>query len=246
MSSSPARYFPGLLSRHVASASRISESTDASELRKPRSEMTEEIPDDLLIARLQKEDMQALGLLYQRYARLVYSVGVKILRNSAEAEDLVHEVFLALYRKCRSFDPARGAARSWIIQLTYSRCFDLRDYLKIRHGTSQEVDLPDGVRSGVLSVPPAPDPAYFVLWNAPMVAAFEALSQEQRECLRFFYFKGYTYQEIADETGHTYGNVKHHVYRGIERLRQLLYDDGQKTSRLAAVGMQNKPGEVSG
>ncbi len=93
-----------------------------------------EISDETLILRLQRKDVEALGLLYRRYARLVYSVCVRILRDSAEAEDLVHEVFLSLYRKCRSFDQRKGKARSWLLQLTYHKCFDWRDYLRARHG----------------------------------------------------------------------------------------------------------------
>ncbi len=60
-----------------------------------------------------------------------------------------------------------------------------------------------------------------------MVAAFRSLSKEQQLALRLFYFKGYTFQEIAEQLGYSYGNVKHHVYRGIERLRQLVYDRGK-------------------
>lgn len=230
MSSSPARYFPGVLLSGKRTAGRDAKSADDLELGDRASDNAEEIHDDLLMARLQAQDVQALGLLYQRYARIVYSVGFRVLRDSTEAEDLVHEVFLSLYRKCKSFDPAKGAARSWIIQLTYSRCFDLRDHLKARHNIGQGIDMPDATRSQAvpLSLSQSPDPAYFVLWNASMVAAFNSLSREQRESLHLFYFKGYTFKEIAEETGDSYGNVKHHVYRGIQRLRELVYDNGQQ------------------
>jgi len=193
--------------------------------------------DESLLLRLQAKDVEALGFLYRRYARLVYSVCNRILRDPTEAQDLVHEVFLGLYRKCKSFDPAKGAARSWIIQLAYSKCFDWCDYLRARHGRRQGDDLLDTVQTDVLSLPQEPDPAYFILWNASMVAAFKSLSDEQQETLKLFYFKGYTFQEIAEEKGYSYVNVKHHAYRGIERLRSIIFEG---TARKAISGAMQK------
>src|SRR5712692_6332556 len=146
MSSSPARYFPGIFARRNDNGPYSQASVSVENLTAGTGERlaTEsEISDEALILRLQRKDVEALGLLYRRYARLVYSVCVRILRDSAEAEDLVHEVFLCLYWKCKSFDPSKGAARSWLIQLTYSKCFDWRDYLRARHGRGQETDSSD-------------------------------------------------------------------------------------------------------
>src|SRR5207245_10262052 len=83
------------------------------------------------------KDISAHGFLYGRDARAVYSVCARIIRDAAEAEDLVHEVFLALYKRCASFDANKGTARSWLLQLTYHKCFDWRDYLRARHGFQQ-------------------------------------------------------------------------------------------------------------
>src|SRR5437879_7801881 len=133
MSSSPARYFPGIFARRNGNVPRSQASLSVERLAVDTGEppTTEsEISDETLILRLQRKDVEALGLLYRRYARLVYSVCFRILRDCSEAEDLVHEVFLCLYWKCKSFDPSKGAARSWLIQLAYSKCFDWRDYLK--------------------------------------------------------------------------------------------------------------------
>jgi RNA polymerase sigma-70 factor (ECF subfamily) len=247
MSSSPARYFPGILLRRKGAPAQDCGSADSLAVDGRAGEVVEDISDEILVARLQAEDVEALGLLYRRYARLVYSVCFRILRDSTEAEDLVHEVFISLYRKCKSFDPAKGAARSWIIQLAYSKCFDWRDYLKARHGKGQGTDLVDGSQAGAASLPQGPDPAYFIFWNASMVAAFKSLSKEQRLTLELFYFKGYTFQEIAEELGYSYGNVKHHVYRGVERLRQLVYDGaGQRAARVANQGVQCESEEMAG
>jgi RNA polymerase sigma-70 factor (ECF subfamily) len=66
-----------------------------------------------------------------------------------------------------------------------------------------------------------------------MVAAFRSLSKEQQLTLKLFYFKGYTFQEIAEQLGYSYGNVKHHVYRGVERLREVVYGAGTGKSHEA-------------
>jgi RNA polymerase sigma-70 factor (ECF subfamily) len=247
MSSSAARYFPGLFGRRNGNGaddqtSRYVESLTPESGTEQLAELGDR--DEILMLRLQKKDVEALGLLYRRYARLVYSVCARILRDSAEAEDLVHEVFLCLYRKCRSFDPAKGSARSWLLQLTYHKCFDWRDYLKARHGYGQG--------SGDGDVPAArpelvqdSDPADLIIWNPRMKAAFSSLSKEQQTTLELYYFKGYTFQEVAEELGYTYGNAKNHFYRGIERLRRIVFDGvTQKSSQAAGQRAQSEAKEM--
>src|ERR1700682_3704863 len=73
-----------------------------------------ESSDEALIADVQKVDRAALALLFRRFARSVRSVGQRILRDKAEADDLVQEVFLYVHRKSILFDSRKGTARSWI------------------------------------------------------------------------------------------------------------------------------------
>jgi len=250
MSSSAARYFPGILGRRNGNGTHNQTSNYVETLTPENgTERTAEAQDtdEILILRLQKKEVEALGLLYRRYARLVYSVCSRILRDSAEAEDLVHEVFLCLYRKCRSFDPAKGTARSWLIQLTYSRCFDWRNYLRARHGYQQGNGEVDAWPIDVPSLKHDWDPAYLVLWNPRMTAAFKSLSKEQQLTLKLYYFQGYTFQEIAEELGYSYGNVKHHVYRGIERLRNIVFDGAwRRSSEGARQETKCEPKEMAG
>ena len=91
---------------------------------------------------------EALSLLFRRYAHMVRAVAERILRDASEAEDLVQEVFLFVFRKGALFDPERGSARSWLAQVTYHRAFDRRRYLVSRHFYSnlelQEADFSGG------------------------------------------------------------------------------------------------------
>ncbi len=247
MSSSPARYFPGVFARRNGTHGEFADSVDSCGAIAGAVEIAGDISDEDLIFRLQDKDVEALGLLYRRYARLIYSICFRILRNSTEAEDLVHEVFLCLYRKCKSFDAGRGAARSWLIQLTYSRCFDWRDYLRARHGHQQGNGDEDACSADVSPRKDDRDPAYLVLWNPRMLAAFRSLSKEQQLTLKLYYFHGYNFQEIGEKLGYSYGNVKHHVYRGVERLRSVVFDGvARRSAEGANQGLKGGPGELVG
>lgn len=233
MSSSPARYFPGILARRNGNGAHNQSPERAASLT-PESGVvgvpeTEDSDEDLIL-RLQKQDVSALGLLYRRYARLVYSVCVHILRDASEAEDLVHEVFLCLYRKCKSFDPAKGSGRSWLVQLAYHKCFDWRDYLRTRHGYGQGNGEEEESAMAPKELSRRQDPANLIIWTSRMKAAFKSLSKEQQVALSLYYFKGYTFEEVAKEVGYSYGNVKHHVYRGIEHLRRIVFDGATQRS----------------
>jgi RNA polymerase sigma-70 factor (ECF subfamily) len=92
-----------------------------------------EVSDELLLEQVRDGAREALGVLFRRHARSVRNVAYRILRNEAEADDLVQEVFLFIFRKAALFDVEGGAARSWIFQVTYHRAFDRRRYLTTRH-----------------------------------------------------------------------------------------------------------------
>src|SRR4029077_7470291 len=93
--------------------------------------------DEALITRLQAGEQEALGSLFERYARVVRSVAARILRDAAEAEDLVQDLFLFIQRKCSVFDSSKSSARSWIIQMAYHRAIERRRYLTTRQLYSQ-------------------------------------------------------------------------------------------------------------
>ena len=86
---------------------------------------------------------EALAILFRRYARLVRTVAMRILRDDSEADDLLQDVFLFVHRNCSIFDSSRAAVRSWIVQMTYHRAIDRRRYLDSRHFYTR-LDL-DGV-----------------------------------------------------------------------------------------------------
>jgi RNA polymerase sigma-70 factor (ECF subfamily) len=102
---------------------------DSHEPANPRFELQSaagglEPSDAALLERIAHSDREPLGVLFRRYARLVRSVAFRILRNESEADDLLQEVFLYIFRKAGQFDSTKGSARSWILQVTYHRAID--------------------------------------------------------------------------------------------------------------------------
>src|SRR5262245_22434401 len=90
------------------------------------------VEDEILITQVQSGHIDALGILFERYCRLVFDTGRRILRNDGEAEDLVHDVFIEIQKKAFLYDPQKGSVKTWIIQYAYHRSFNRRKYLALR------------------------------------------------------------------------------------------------------------------
>jgi RNA polymerase sigma-70 factor (ECF subfamily) len=180
--------------------------------------------DTLLLEQVRKGDKEALGILFRRHARAVHNVAYRILRNEAEADDLVQEVFLFIFRKAALFDAARGAARSWIFQVAYHRAFDKRRYLSSRHFyTSQDLDETGRSLADSRDALPFHELSMEGILGKQLTARFNArLTPEQRETIRLFFFEGYALKEIAQLTGRPLANVRSHYYRGLARLRKYV------------------------
>lgn len=181
--------------------------------------------DEVLMARIVDGDKEALGSLFRRYARLVRAVGYKILRDDSEADDLLQEVFLFVHQKSAVFDGSKSSPRSWIVQMAYHRAIDRRRYLDSRHFYAQ-VDLEDV--GNELSGPGTMAVRYEnsieeVLGRAGLRKVFGVLSEIQRQTLGLHLLDGYTFEEIAAKLDQTRGNVKHHYFRGLEKLRKQIF-----------------------
>ena len=178
--------------------------------------------DELLLGRIANQDKEALAALFQRHAALVRGIGNRILRDTGEAEDLVQEVFLYLYRKAALFDRAKSSARSWIVQVTYYQAMARRRYLLQRHCRAP-LRRPDGPVDSYTPVPMQWDYPEEAFYNSALVSEiWETLTNSQRETLRLHFFEGYSLSEISVKLGEPLGNVRHHYYRGLDRLRSRL------------------------
>jgi RNA polymerase sigma-70 factor, ECF subfamily len=184
-----------------------------------------DLSDEFLLEQVSQGGKEALAQLFRRHARTVRNVAYRILRNEAEADDLVQDVFLFLFRKAALFNPSRGRALSWIVQVAYHRAFDRRRRLITRHFYAS---LP--IEEGALQVPdrggetPSSEWSLEAVWGRESAAQLrELLSPSQLATIELFFFEGYTLEEIAERLDQTLGNVRHHYYRGLEKLRQPAF-----------------------
>jgi RNA polymerase sigma-70 factor (ECF subfamily) len=193
-----------------------------------------EISDESLLSRICIGDGDALAMLFERYARLTRSVAARILRDTAEAEDLVQDLFLYIQRKCGIFDSSKSTARSWIVQMAYHRALDRRRYLKSREFYAQPYFQANGVQVVGQPTTESDYSAEAVLGRNGLEKVVNALSDDQRETLRLHFFEGYTLAEISQQLGQPLGNVRHHYYRALEKLRkQMFANDRQPTEGCA-------------
>jgi RNA polymerase sigma-70 factor (ECF subfamily) len=184
-----------------------------------------EISDEQLMEQVRQGTMEALVPLFRRHAHIVRSVACRILRNDAEADDLVQEVFLFVFRKAALFDASQATARSWIVQVTYHRAIDRRRYLTSRrYYTFQDVDAsaeePPDDRREIASW----EKSLEGLWGKKTAAELRSLlSADQLRTIELHFFEGYTLEEIAERMGQSLVNVRHHYYRGLEKLRKPAF-----------------------
>lgn len=184
-----------------------------------------ELSDTCLLEAISNGDRDRWALLFRRYAQLVRSVALRILRDPAEADDLVQEVFLFVFRRAALFDPSRGSARSWLIQITYHRAFDRRRYLASRRMYAN-LELNEAI---LRSEEPAVLSSFYddtieaALGRDVLRRIEESLSPIQRRVMRLHFVEGYTVEEIAGILGQSQGNVRNHFYRALEKMRREVF-----------------------
>ncbi len=178
--------------------------------------------DDTLLLRLKSGDREALGVLFVRYARLVMSVGIRVLHDATEAEDLVHDVFILLLNKAELFDPTRGSARAWLAKISYHQALDRRAYLTrrsfydTRNGSDPNSTVTIGDSRSVVEL------VELTYWQSVLQQAFDSLSADQRVTIQLHFFEGLSIDEISKRLETSPVNVRNYYYRGLERLRRHM------------------------
>lgn len=174
--------------------------------------------DEELMVRLQAKDSNSLDQLYGRYARLVFGVALRILRDRSEAEEVVQEVFFSLYQKATLFDPSKGTGKGWLVQIAFSRARDRRAHL-LRRGFYSGTDI-DSLDDTLAGRDDIEREVGLRIDFSHLLSAFDDLTEMQRKTLELFYFQGLELREISERLDEPIGNVRHHYYRGLERLRR--------------------------
>ncbi len=172
--------------------------------------------DSGLWQRVVDGDRAALGQLYDRYGGLMLAVARRIMGDSRESEDLVHDVFLEAWRQAADFDPARGSVRAWLVLRLRSRALDRRKSAGFARVDSLDADPGFQARAQ-----DSEDPALSSDRHAIRRAILD-LPVEQRQVLMLGYFEGLSSSEIAERLGTPIGTVKSRVAAAMTRLRSAM------------------------
>lgn len=171
--------------------------------------------DERLMQELQAGNTDAFAIIFKRYHRLVHVTALNILRDAGEAEDLTQTVFLEIYRRLGQFDPARGTLKVWLLQFAYSRSMHRRNYLAVRKFHTQVELSEEEEKESHWS----PARLHFQETTRLTNQVLAVLPEAQRSTIKMFFFEGLTLKEIAQRRNEKFANVRHHYYRGLERLR---------------------------
>lgn len=185
------------------------------------------LSDSELMAYLRSGCNDALAILFDRYHRLVISIALRIVRDPGEAEDVTQSVFLEIFRSVAQFDPAKGTAKVWILQYAYHRAINRRQHLNVRQFYDQT--SMDEVEAYLTDTAPtlrgfAPHELKHLLRQG-----LATLSGAQKRVIELVSYEGLSMQEIASKTGDTLVNVRHHYYRGLQKLRSFIGNTREKS-----------------
>ena len=175
-----------------------------------------------LLYRISNGEAEALSTLYHRLARPLYSQALKILSNRAEAEEVIQDVFLSIWKNAEKFDIEQAKPFTWFAMITRNRCID-----KLRQSKRR-------IPSAEARVEPAKSPVYAVDKNTAadkllsderdrqIRLAVDQLPPDQRTAIRLAFFKGMTHIQIAKSQHISLGTAKSRIRYGFEKLSNHL------------------------
>ena len=176
--------------------------------------------DVALMRRIVEADETALGALYDRWVRSLYSLVLHLLKDPDEAEDVVEETFWQAWKKADSYEPSKGAVSTWLLTIGRRKALD-----RLRAKRRSGADTVSGDFSFADLPSTAPDPSMEVEGAELREQVRNALSElpdEQREVLELGYFSGLSQSEIAEATGQPLGTVKTRMRLAMQKLREPL------------------------
>jgi len=172
-----------------------------------------------LIRRMAEGDADACGRFYDRYARLVYPLILRIVQDTADAADVLQEVFWEAWQASASYDPTRGSPEAWMVMRARTRAIDRVRAVR-RRGETFVRPLDEG------QAPARPEGAGDVSEQATdrvvVAALLERLPEHQREAIELAYYGGLTQTEIAERLKQPLGTIKTRIRLGLERLREMM------------------------
>lgn len=213
--------------RRVAPVEGLEPSTEVRVADVDRSRDESRAQDAALLARIRDRDERAMEELYGRFSGPLYSLAYQVTGADRFAQDVVQEVFIAVWKDAGRFDPNRGALSSWLFSLARHKAIDLvRREANVRKRTA-DVDL---------SFEEAPDDVHQEAWlnhrRDRVRAAITELPDAQREALELAFFAGLTHVEVAERLGIPLGTAKTRIRTALLKLREQIGTSLSETGSL--------------
>jgi RNA polymerase sigma-70 factor (ECF subfamily) len=171
------------------------------------------ITDAEVIARIRSGDEGAMAVLYDRYARVVYSLALRVVSDSNAAEDILQDVFIQLWRNPQAFDGSRGSLGAWLAVISRNRAID---HLRKQRPETDIMETVTAVDTDLENATARNEAVEKVR------AALAAMPTVQRSALEMAFFEGLTHTEIAGRTGQPLGTVKTRIRAGLQAVRKAF------------------------
>jgi RNA polymerase sigma-70 factor (ECF subfamily) len=172
--------------------------------------------DVALLVRIAARDQNAVADLYDRHCRLLFGLALRVLRNRAEAEEVIQEVFVQAWTRVDTYSAALGTPIAWLVRITRNRAIDRLRANQVRDRTVDSLEPP------VPAIETAETHAVRGEEQRAVLRALAALPPEQRELIEHAYFQGLTQSELAEHFHLPLGTVKTRVRTGMMALRRGL------------------------
>jgi RNA polymerase sigma-70 factor (ECF subfamily) len=190
----------------------------------------EHAADDILIVQaIARGDKRALSKLYDRYAGVLLGLGIRMMGGRSEGEDLLHDVFLEVWKRAGDYDPSRGSVKSWLCLRVRSRALDRKKSPRMSRAVAW-----DDARAETTEAPHQ-DPG-LKMERVRVRKALSALTDEQRDVVNLCYFSGLSTAEAALELGCPVGTVKSRLSAARDKLRGALGDETTRDEKPAHEG----------
>jgi len=171
-----------------------------------------------LIQKVASQDRDAFSQLYDRFSSLVFTLAMRMLKARSDAEDLLQEVFVQIWRQAQSYSVQRGSPEAWIVNIARSRAIDKIRSIRRMEKSFVLTDDPARAESSDNVESSAAESEARMAMNS----ALANLPETQRKVLELAYFDGLTQTEIANRLAEPLGTIKTRMRSGIQRLRDML------------------------
>lgn len=176
-----------------------------------------------LIRQVADGSSEALGVIYDRYSGMMLALGIRILRDEAEAEEVLQEAFLQAWEQAERYNPERAAVSTWLVMMLRSRAIDRLRSNKVTDRVHTE--LKDERPGETYTSPEGAEDVLHQERRDRLMEELARLPEEQRLVLQLAYFRGMTQRQIAAETDTPLGTVKTRTLLGMKKLRRALADE---------------------